>query len=66
MAANSRTRNEVEGRDNAPRGNTARRGRPTTFSPGVGSALIDAVLNEGMPIKHAARRLGLGARTVYD
>jgi transposase len=66
MAANSRTRKEVEGRDDAPRGNTARRGRPTAFSLAIGEALIDLVLNEGLPIKHAARQLGIGVRTCYD
>lgn len=66
MAAKSRTRKEAEGRDDAPRGNTARRGRPTAFSHAIGEALIDLVLNEGLPIKHAARRLGIGVRTYYD
>jgi transposase-like protein len=43
-----------------------RRGRPTRFDPEIGNALIDLVINEDVPIKHAARRLGLGVRTVYD
>jgi hypothetical protein len=28
--------------------------------------LIDLTINEGMPIKQAARRTGVGVRTVYD
>jgi transposase len=43
----------------------AMRGRPSAFCPEVGQALIDAI-NEGVPIKHAARRSGVGVRTVYD
>jgi hypothetical protein len=43
-----------------------REGRPSRFTPEIGSGLIDLTINEGVPIKHAARRLGVGARTVYD
>jgi transposase-like protein len=43
-----------------------RRGRPTRFDPEIGDALIGPVINDDVPIKHAARRLGLGPRTVYD
>jgi hypothetical protein len=43
-----------------------RPGRPSGFRPEIGAALIDLTINEGLPIKHAARRLGVGVRTVYD
>ena len=43
-----------------------RRGRPTRFDPEIGAALIDLVIDQDVPIVHAARRLGLGPRTVYD
>lgn len=43
-----------------------RRGRPSTFKPEIGNVLIDLVINDDVPIVHAARRLGLGVRTVYD
>jgi hypothetical protein len=32
----------------------------------IGAGLIDLTINEGLPIKHAARRLCVGVRTVYD
>jgi hypothetical protein len=57
------TENEANG-PGAPR--PGRRGRPSGFRPEIGSALIDLTINEGLPIKHAARRLGMGVRTVYD
>jgi hypothetical protein len=57
------TENEAK-RPEAPR--PTRRGRPSGFRPEIGAALIDLTINEGVPIKHAARRLGVGVRTVYD
>ena len=57
------TENETTGSGGAhPR----REGRPSRFTPEIGAALIDLTINEGLPIKHAARRLGVGVRTVYD
>jgi transposase len=57
------TENETTGSGGAhPR----REGRPSRFTPEIGAALIDLTINEGLPIKHAARRLGFGVRTVYD
>ena len=48
------------------RSKARRPGRPSGFRPEIGAALIDLTINEGMPIKHAARRLGVGVRTIYD
>jgi Helix-turn-helix domain len=42
-----------------------RRGRSSAFRPELGEALI-ALIRDDVSIKHAAKRIGLGVRTVYD
>jgi hypothetical protein len=35
-------------------------GRPSGFRPEIGAGLIELTIIEGVSIKHAARRLGVG------
>jgi hypothetical protein len=41
-------------------------GRRSTFNPAVGAKLLDLILSDDVPIKHAAKQAGIGVRTLYD
>src|SRR4051812_38809883 len=58
-----------DGRKSPPPGGVIpgrRAGRPTRFSPAVGADLISLYESERLTLAEAARRVGIGVRTLHD